>query len=168
MKYKYLKKFNESKEGPELTFEDFKNIMADLVDEFDFEYDEFDFSEDDKYYDCWIYMPVKEGYALHDDIPYMNFDYLCDLDISHTDAPEAKSDEEFENIFDIIDYNREELERVKNDLDDIIERNKKTKQVFEILKDKIIPRFNHFSNFKECGIGFNSGELRITFDIDNE
>ena len=179
MKYKYLKRFNEAKQGPEMTFDDFKSVMADLVDEFDFEYEFHDYSEDkasiapewihrddnDNFYDVWIYMTYKEGYELHEDIPYMNLEFL---DIRDIDSPGPIEDEGFEEIFELIDGNKSELERVKNDLDDIIERNKKTKQVFEILKDKIIPRFNHFANFKECGIGFNSGELRITFDIDDE
>ena len=172
MKYKYLKRFNEAKQGPEMTFDDFKSVMADLVDEFDFEYEFHDYSEDkdDNFYDAWIYMTYKEGYELHDDIPYMNLDFLDNRNshLSDTDSPEPIEDEEFEEIFELIDGNKSELERVKNDLDDIIERNKQTKLVFEILKDKIIPRFNHFSNFKECGIGFSSGELRITFDIDDE
>ena len=165
MNLKYIKRFNESKNG-ELSFDDFKNIMFDLVDQFNFEYEFNDYSDEDKFYDCWIYMPIKEGYEIQDNIPYMNFDYLSEP-IPTTDEPNDISNN-FEEIFEYIDGNKEDLENLKSDIDDIIEANKKTKLVFEILKDKIIPRFNNFSNFIECGVGHNSGELRITFEINDE
>jgi len=179
MKYKYLKRFNESKEGPELSFEDFKSIMQDIVDQFDFEYDFHDYSKDEEgenwdgyegFYDVWIYMTYKEGYEIHDDIPHMNLDFLdyTNQILSPIDEPETIDDAKFEEIFGYLDGNREDLEEVKNDLDDIIERNKKAKLVFQILKDKIIPRLSHFSNFESCSVGFEGGDLRITFDIDNE
>ena len=173
MKLKYIKEFNESNDGPELSFDDFKNIMLDLADQFEFEYDFHDYSNDpdNPFYDFWIYMTVKEGYELHDDIPDMNFDYLnwdTNQLISPESEPEELNNQQFTEIIGYIDGNRDDLESLKNDLDNIIERNKKAKLVFEIVRDKIIPRFKKFSNLYQCGIGFNSGDLRITFEIKNE
>jgi hypothetical protein len=65
---KHLRKFNEASTS-ECSFEDFKDIMIDMLDDFNFEYEFNDYSEEDFFYDCQIYLSGKEDYELHDDIP---------------------------------------------------------------------------------------------------
>ena len=74
---KHLRKFNEAY-GDECSFEDFKDIMLDILDDFNFNYDFKDYSvgTSTDFYDCWIYLTGKEEYKIHDDVPSMNINFL--------------------------------------------------------------------------------------------
>lgn len=166
---KYLRKFNEST-GGECTFEDFKDIMLDLLDEFNFNYDFHDYSsvDDGQFYDCWIYIEGKEEYALHDDIPSMNINFIGeDQKLPPKDGTEEMNNAGLDECVSSISGNIEDLHKLKDNLSEIIKYQESCKKLFESLK-LINDRFLKFSNCIHCGIGFSEGELRITFEMDNE
>jgi len=156
MKYKFLKKFNESDNQDELSFDDFKDILDDLVDNFKYEYSYEDRS-DDLYYLCNIEFLEKEGYENHDDIPDMNLKYLEDCELLKGDPFIEK---EFEDIYNVINNNISDLEKVKNDLDDIINISKNVKSVFKQLEN-ISKRFSKFSNVESFNLEFYVTTLTI-------
>jgi len=168
---KHLRKFNESESG-ECSFEDFKDIMLDLLDEFNFNYDFHDYSsvEDGQFYDCWIYIEGKEEYAIQDDIPSMNINFLGfreDQTLPPTDDPEEMNNGGLDECVSSITGNIESLYELRDNLAEIIKYQEDCKKLFESLKI-INTRLLTFSNCVHCGIGFNDGELRITFEMDNE
>jgi len=177
---KYLKKFNESTSG-EMDFETFKEIMFDLSDFFECDFK--DHSEDvhaispgirdpdyNGFYDCWINIPFLEEYSINDDAPFFNFDYL---DYTNDVIPPFEELDNintiFENdkVYDAIQTQEDKLYKLKNDLDRIIENNAKIKNVFKIIQEHILPRFDQFSNFLQSDIGFDNTNciLRVTFEI---
>jgi len=167
---KHLRKYNEAY-GDECSFEDFKDIMLDILDEFSFEYDFHNYSEEENpFYDCWIYLSGKEEYALHDDIPSMNINFLGfreDQTLPPTDGPEEITNDGINDCVTSINDNIEGLEELKNNLDDIIKYQKNCSKVFELIK-VANNRLKNFSNCYHCAIGFNDGELRMTFEIKDE
>jgi len=46
--------------------------------------------------------------------------------------------------------------------------NNKIKKIFRILEEEIVPRFQNFSNFESCSIGFDVEIIRICFDMPEE
>lgn len=165
---KHLRKYNESL-GQECSFEDFKDIMLDILDEFNFEYEFHDYSEDN-FYDCYIYVEGKEEYQIHDDIPSMNINFLGfreDQTLPPTDDPEEITNDGINDCITSINDNIEDLETLKNNLDYIIKYQKECSKLFESIKI-INKRLLGFSNCEHCAIGFNDGELRITFEIKDE
>jgi hypothetical protein len=85
---KHIKKFNESNSN-ELDFETFKEIMYELGDEYQINYEDFSKDKDDPFFDSWIDIPVPKDYAIDSDIPYLNYDFL---DIPSSDEPTSISD----------------------------------------------------------------------------
>lgn len=75
----------------------------------------------------------------------------------------------FENnkVYEAIQTQEDKLYKLKNDLDKIIENNAKIKNVFKIIQEQILPRFDTFSNFLQSDIGFDNINcvLRVTFEI---
>ena len=174
---KHLRKYNEAY-GDECSFEDFKDIMLDILDEFSFEYEFNNYSNQNldsgspsnSFYDCWIYLSGKEEYELHDDIPSMNINFLGfreDQTLPPTDDPEEITNDGINDCITSINDNIEDLETLKNNLDYIIKYQKECSKLFESIKI-INKRLLGFSNCEHCAIGFNDGELRITFEIKDE
>lgn len=167
---KHLRKYNEAF-GQECSFEDFKDIMLDILDDFTFDYDFNDYSEEENpFYDCYIYLTGKEEYQIHDDIPSMNINFLGfreDQTLPPTDDPEEITNDGLTDCIESIDSNISELETLKNNLDEIIKYQKNCSKIFESLK-VVNNRMRGFSNCYHCAIGFNEGELRITFEIKDE
>jgi hypothetical protein len=172
---KHLRKYNESF-GQECSFEDFKDIMLDILDDFNFEYEFHDYSKDEnpfnlmKGYDCLIDLSGKEEYALHDDIPSMNINFLGwreDQTLPPTDDPEEITNDGINDCVTSINDNIERLEELKKNLASIIKYQKDCSKVFELIK-VVNNRLKNFSNCYHCAIGFNDGELRITFEIKDE
>ncbi len=167
---KYLRKYNESTQG-DLDFETFKEIMFELSDYFSCTFNDYsEINEEDPdyggFYDCWITIPINPTYTLHDDIPYLNFDYLSGDVIEPIDGLD-NINYVFENnkIFNAIDDQSEELLNLKKNIDDIIDKNNKLKEVFKTVKEHILPRFESFNNFLQSDCGFDGESLRITFEI---
>lgn len=172
---KYLRKFNESASG-ELDFETFKDIMLELSDIFSCEFNDYTNNEDyvptdgGRFYDCQLTIPYLDDYAINDDNPDFNFDYLGYQNdgIEPIDEPgDIKSLYQDSKIYDTIDDQSDKLEKLKRDLDLIIESNNKMKSVFNIIEEHILPRFESYSNFLQCDCGFDSvnSKLRITFEL---
>jgi len=158
---KHLRKYNEAF-GQECSFEDFKDIMLDILDDFNFEYEFHDYSKDENlFYDCLIDLSGKEEYALHDDIPSMNINFL-----GWREDHEITNDGINDCVTSIND-NIERLEELKKNLASIIKYQKDCSKVFELIK-VVNKRLKIFSNCYHCAIGFNDGELRITFEIKDE
>jgi hypothetical protein len=161
---KHLRKFNEASTS-ECSFEDFKDIMIDMLDDFNFEYEFHDYSEEDFFYDCQIYLNGKEEYELHDEIPSMNINFLGfreDETLPPTNDPEEITNDIINTCVTSINDNISDLETLKNNLDSIIKYQKECSKLFEYVK-VINDRLKPFSNCENCAIGFNNGELRITF-----
>ena len=167
---KHLRKYNEAF-GQECSFEDFKDIMLDILDDFNFNYDFGNYSdEENPFYDCYIYVEGKEEYQIHDDIPSMNINFLGfreDQTLPPTDAPEEITNDGINDCITSINDNIGDLEKLKNNLDDIIKYQKECSKLFESIKI-VNTRLKGFSNCFHCEIGFNEGELRITFEIKDE
>lgn len=167
---RHLRKFNEAY-ASECSFEDFKDIMLDILDDFNFNYDFNDYSEEERpFYDCWIYLTGKEEYQIHDDIPSMNINFLGfreDQTLPPTDDPEEITNDGLTDCIESIDGNISDLETLKNNLDEIIKYQKDCSKIFESLK-VVNKRMKGFPNCYHCAIGFNEGELRITFEIKDE
>jgi hypothetical protein len=162
---KHLRKFNEASTS-ECSFEDFKDIMIDMLDDFNFEYEFHDYSEEG--YDCQIYLSGKEEYEVHDDIPPMNINFLAeDYSLPTTDNPEEITNDVIDKCVTSINDNISDLETLKNNLDSIIKYQKECSKLFEYVK-VINDRLKPFSNCENCGIGFSDGELRVTFEIKQE
>lgn len=167
---KHLRKYNEAF-GQECSFEDFKDIMLDILDDLNFNYDFGNYSdEENPFYDCYIYVEGKEEYQIHDDIPSMNINFLGfreDQTLPPTDAPEEITNDGINDCITSINDNIGDLEILKNNLDDIIKYQKECSKLFESIKI-VNTRLKGFSNCFHCEIGFNEGELRITFEIKDE
>jgi hypothetical protein len=168
---KHLRKFNESY-GDDCSFEDFKDIMLDLLDNFNFNYEFHDYSsvEDGQFYDCWVYLYGKDEYYLHDDIPSMNINFLDydeDGTLPTSDVPEEITKDGLNDCIYLIDENINQLHKLKEDLNIIIKFQEDCKKIFNELI-LINERFLKFENCLRCEIGFNKGDLRITFEIADE
>jgi hypothetical protein len=162
MKKFYINRFNES-QGDECSFEDFKKIMLfDILDDFDFEYS---FNDEGYFFECIIDMSGPEKYELHDDIPDMNVDFLSynrEEILPCFDAGEELNDEYLDSAIDSISDNIDELKELKSELNTIVKYQENCQDVFRRLK-KIKDRFEDFSNFSYAEIGFQQGELLISF-----
>ena len=163
---KYLKKFNEDKSFGDLSFESFCEIMRDITD--DFEHECVDMSEDDYYYDCKITLPVIDDYAIDDDCPIPNLDFLKDDrgGLPGYEDPENIANS-FGKLYEYVEHQNNDLLKLKNDLDQVIENNNKIVKIFKTFEESILPRFQLFDNFKESDVGFDvfNNLLRITFEI---
>jgi hypothetical protein len=155
----YLKKFNESSEE-ECDFETFKEIMMDLSDYFECDFE--DYSYNDYFYDCKLTIPQMNDVVDEESI-YLTTEYLNDV-LPPTDDP-LNIDELYTELKDSVDNQIENLHKLKNNLDDIIDNNSKIKKIFKILEEEIVPRFQHFSNFESCSLGFGGDVIRICFDM---
>jgi hypothetical protein len=160
---KTFNRFNESM-GDECSFEDFKNIMFDIFDDFDFECD-FREEKSIKSFECEIDMCGLDKYRLHDDIPSLNIDFLDwhgDQTLPGFDNGYEINEEILDSAIDSIDSNIDSLKELQSELESIIKYQEECKEVFERLK-KIRYRFEDFSNFDYCEIGFERGIFLITF-----
>lgn len=163
MKKFYINRFNES-QGDECSFEDFKNIMFDILDDFDFEYD---FREEKtiKSFECEIDMSGLDKYRLHDDIPSLNIDFLDwdgDQILPGFDEGYEINEEILDSAIDSIYFNINSLKELQSELESIIKYQEECQKVFKRLK-KIGYRFEDFLNFDYCEIGFQRGIFLITF-----
>jgi hypothetical protein len=164
----YLKKFNEASEE-ECDFETFKEIMMDLSDYFQCEFHDYTknldngFLENDYFYDCELTIPQITNDDVDEEGTYLTARYLNDI-LPPTDDPQDVT-EFYTELQDSVDNQIENLQKLKNNLDVIISNNNKIKKIFKILEEEIVPRFEHFSNFKLCSIGFDVDIIRISFDM---
>lgn len=156
----YLKKFNEASEE-ECDFETFKEIMMELSDYFQCQFH--DYTDDDYFYDCELTIPQINDEEVDEEGTYLTARYLTDT-LPPTDDPS--------NIFglygiihDAVDNQISNLQKLKNNLDIIMSNNNKIKKIFKLLEEEIVPRFQAFSNFEQCSIGFDGDVLRICFDM---
>jgi hypothetical protein len=163
----YLKKFNEASEE-ECDFETFKEIMMDLSDYFQCKFHDYTknlhngFLENEYFYDCELTIPQITD-EIDEEETYLTAKYLNDI-LPPTDDPQDIT-ELYTELKESIDNKIENLQKLKNNLDDIITNNNKIKKIFKILEDEIVPRFEHFSNFQSCTVGFDGDIIRICFDM---
>lgn len=164
----YLKKFNESSEE-ECDFETFKEIMMDLSDYFQCEFHDYTknldngFLENDYFYDCKLTIPQISDDEVDEEGTYLTARYLNDV-LPPTDDPE-NIESYYTSLNYSVDNQIENLEKLKNNLDIIMSNNNKIKKIFKLLQEEIVPRFQSFSNFEQCSIGFDGDVLRICFDM---
>ena len=159
----YLKKFNEASEE-ECDFETFKEIMMDLSDYFECVFN--DYTEEDYFYDCELTIPQISDDEVDEEGTYLTARYLNDV-LPPTDDPQ-NIDELYIELQDSVDNQIENLQKLKNNLDVIMTNNNKIKKIFKILEEEIVPRFQHFSNFEGCSVGFDGDVIRICFDMPEE
>lgn len=159
----YLKKFNEASEE-ECDFETFKEIMMDLSDYFHCEFH--DYTDEDYFYDCELTIPQVSDEEVDEEGTYLTAGYLTDT-LPPTDGPE-NIESYYTSLNYSVDNQIENLEKLKNNLDNIMANNNKIKKIFKLLQEEIVPRFQSFSNFEQCSIGFDGDILRICFDMPDE
>lgn len=159
----YLKKFNESSSG-ECDFETFKEIMMDLSDYFECNFH--DYTDNDYFYDCELTIPQINDEVIDEEGTYLTAKYLTDV-LPPTDDPD-RVENFYRSIENSVDYQLENLEKLKNNLDVIMANNNKIKKIFRILEEEIVPRFQEFSNFEMCSVGFDGDVIRICFDMPEE
>lgn len=158
---KHIKKYNESSNV--MTFEEFKEIMLYVLDEFDYDYSIIDCSKDDpemKFYDCQISLPYFRIYT-----PFMNFEFL-DESIPDFSEPD---DVNISQIINSIDSNKEDLNVVKNNIDRVIQDSDNLKKLLQKIESSCIPFFKKNQDFIGSCIGFerDTNKLRITYEINN-
>jgi len=160
----YLKKFNEST-SDECDFETFKEIMMELSDYFHCEFHDFTI-EGDYFYDCNLTIPQISDELLDEEGTYLTARFLNDV-LPPTDDP-YNIESYYHQITESVDYQIENLTKLKNNLDVIMSNNNKIKKIFDILQNEIVPRFQTFSNFEQCSVGFDGDVIRICFDMPEE
>lgn len=164
---KWIKPFNESF-GGECSFEDFKDIIEDVLDDFDFDYSFQEYIEGNQgnvpnpFYECIINIePTK--YDLDDDVPPLHMRFLNDF-LPHTRKPKNVTDEMIDIAVSDANSNITDLITLKNDLDDVIKYQTNCVKLIETMKG-ITKRLRGFSNCRSCNIGFDGDEMCIIFDI---
>jgi len=163
---KHLRKFYESN-GEDCTFKDFKNIMFEILDDFDFEYQFNDYSSDEweTSFNCQIYILRNFEY---EDTLYSNINNIDYIDLWHSDEPENLEELDFEETSRAIDKNISEIEKIKREVKEIIQYHKNIKSLLERLHKDLIPRFENYYNFDSCVIEKDDENLTIYFNIKND
>lgn len=156
----YLKKFNEAS-NEECDFETFKEIMMELSDYFQCVFH--DYTDEDYFYDCKLTIPQISEEEIGEEETYLTARYLTD-DLPPTDDPE-NIESYYTKLNYSVDNQIKKLEKLRNNLDIIMANNNKIKKIFKLLQEEIVPRFQSFSNFEKCSIGFDGDVLRICFDM---
>jgi hypothetical protein len=160
MKYlKTYKSINESTLG-ELSFEDFKDILIDIVDEYSESHEFIEYSEEQEDSYFGLYMNIQSKYMEY------NFDILGELkDFGDHDDPQTLDHTNYVDIIDRIEDNRSDLQEIKDKIDECISFNKKMNSLIDELNSYIFPKLNSFSNCEDVRIGFDSEGIIIEFDI---
>lgn len=166
MKFKYLKKFNEST-GGDLTFDEYKQIMFEILDEVGCNYDfneikgsqDGDFSE--SYYDCHIYLPDD----MIDIEDYIGYDIFTAAEIPDTESGDEEIN--YGGSYQAIDRMISRCEQRIIDMPKIIERYNQMKTIIRVLEEKIEPRLRNYNNCESVYIGFDAipPTFRITYEI---
>lgn len=162
---KWIKPFNESF-GGECSFEDFKDIIEDVLDDFDFDYSWKEYHMASQglgtFYECVINIePTK--YDMDDDVPPLHMRFLKDF-LPNTRNPSSITDEMIDIAVSDANSNIEDLITLRNDLDDVIKYQTNCTKLIERMK-VITKRLEGFSNCENCNIGFDGDEMCIIFDI---
>lgn len=166
---KHLKRINELN-GRDCSFEDFKDIMLSILDDYKFDYEFKDYSDEmgSPYYDCYIDLDGISGYSNPDDIPYMNvnfLDYNVDSILPVDSGYENKvTDLMMTQCVEAIDANISDIEKMQRDLNQILKFQHDCKRLFEDFK-QLDPRFSQFDNHEFTAIVFNKGELNVFFEM---
>ncbi len=157
----FLKKFNESS-NEDCSFETFKDIMLDLSDEFDCSFNNLiDYEE--PFYECLLTLP-----QIDNDVDEEGTYFTCRYLEGNLPRYEEPGNIDYNLVKDSINTQNENLINLKNNIDSVISNNNKIKNIFDTLENMIIPRFQSFSNFQMCTIGFDVDLIRICFDIKYE
>lgn len=164
--FKYLKKFNENSSG-ECSFDDFKDLMLDILDNFDFRYNFSDFSSEENgfFYDCLIF--IDGPFNNQEEVPYMNLDFIgYDVDniLPTTDSTMEITDKMLDDCIETISDNIDDINHLKSNIDIVIKNHENCISLFKMIKN-LPSRFETFSNFKGTEIGYLQSEIRITFEM---
>lgn len=162
-----VKKFNESNID-NCTFEEFKDLLTDTLDPYDFLYDFKDYSSPNKglspsstyleYYACDIYLDFDEESIR------LNLNFLEETDVlPYIDDYDTNVD--LGNCLVEIDNNINRLEELKFNLVNIINRQIQFKKLIGDVDNELRNRFKIYPNFKSMTIGKDMNNVRITFDI---
>lgn len=162
-----IRKFNES-ESYDLSFDGFKEVMTDITDdlntEFDFRlYDEI--NDDIKYYECAI--TLRECEYPISDVPSLDYGFIDDREggIPFIEDPSSFESSRVRDWLGMIDKEKGELLKLKSKIDSQINKNKELGDILVKIA-KIQSRLKSFDNFDDCKIGFDSssGILSIYFE----
>lgn len=158
MKYiKRFKKINEANGYGDLDYSDFKHIMSIVTDNYDnVHFDDYS-NEDYGFYDCWINQEYLEVYDEIDNVHH--FSYV----INPTDDPGS-----FEKVIEdgIISEIDNQIKTIKNiKFDTIIKQKEDFKNLILTIEDNILPKLQSYDNYEDCYIGYDNGQIRITFQI---
>jgi len=159
---KYLRKFNEDINN-ECDFETFKEIMYELGDDYQHSFKDYS-NEEDPYYEILINLSESGNYAIQDDVPYLNFEFV---DLSDLDDPTTiLRDFDINDVYSEINSQNDQLLELKNRIDSVIRNNNQITDIFKRL-ELITPRFETFSNFKDVLVGFDkyNPSISVSFEI---
>lgn len=165
---KHLRKFYESN-GEDCTFKDFKNIMFEILDDFNFEYKFNDYSSDDEwdhFFDCEIY--ILKSFEYYDKLEMPNLNNIDYIDLNYSEYPDDLDRLDINEVKRSIDKNISEIEKIVRESDYIIKYHKNIKSLLERLHKDLIPIFKNYHNFDSCEIGKDEEMLRIIFNIKHE
>lgn len=163
-----LRRFNEA-DSYDLSFDGFKEVMSEITDEinlnFNFEDNSLsDNKDDDKYYELTIYLP-RSPYIETTNI--LSYGHLSSEQggLAHPeDGGSTLSEERISGCVNNIDDVNSRLGEVKHHIDTQIENNNMIKNILsEVLKIK--DRLSSFDNFKESRLGHDGDTIVITFEI---
>lgn len=159
----HIRKFNESNIN-ELGFDDFKEIILIILDDYNYHYSFIDCSvqdDDFKYYDCKIEIYCPANYS------YLSLDFISDNGLLPPLEEPQDIKDYFESSMDEISSNLKELEILKSNLDIIINTQKDLFKIINDVYNIAIPRFEKYDEFLSCNIGYDDRQLRITYEINS-
>ena len=166
-KFKYLRKFNEKVSSGDLDFQTFKELMYDISDTYDCEFEDFSDDSDDPFYGCVI--KLFKNY----ETPVISLEYLSDQIPTTEDPQDIKyylfGVDSRQTIYELINNKISELEYLQQSIPVIISNNEKIASIFKLIELDILPRFETFDNFGECTIGFDNLDpypvIRLCFNF---
>lgn len=162
-----IRKFNES-EKYDLSFDGFKDIMSDITDEVDLNYNFNDYSqqeeEGERFYELEIHLPTIDSYI--DFETSMTYRYLEGQGgMSHPeDGGEDIDVSKIRDYLNLITGMNGSLLDIKSKIDTQVENNNIAKKVL-LNVAKIKTRLESFDNYNGCRLGLDNNTISVTFEI---
>ena len=174
-----IKRFNES-EAYDLSFDGFKEVMSELTDDLDCE---FEFSEENErtdellskyddmnlshWYECLITLKRPEFPVLEGSLQ-LKYDFLAERQsgIPFIEEPEEVKGGDIRRWIQMISDENSKILDMKSNIDEQIRKNNEIRNILVALS-KIQIRLKSYDNYKECKIGFDSSNhvLSISFEL---
>jgi hypothetical protein len=153
---KRILKFNESSGSEEMTFEIFKNIMLEVLDDFDYEYN-FEIDEDELFV-CSLLLRYDEP-ALKRYNDYIGIVNTISDKLNY-DA-EIVNEEFISKFNDILEYTFGLLKSLKSEIDKKIKDHQNFINFLSILENSVKTRIDMYDGILKIGKTYDAGELIV-------